>query len=82
MRSYQEIMSSVKIANDSVEWWQERLRRKEQHLCKIFHGAAPETGFERCLADYQHLAKRVEFEDRNITKLQKEIDNYGAEEEF
>ena len=82
MKSYQEIMSAAKVANDSAIWWQKKLIKKEQHLSKIFHGAASEKHFEKCLIDYQYLAKRVEFEERNITELQKEIDNYGAEEEF
>jgi len=84
VKSYQEIVEAAKIANDSARWWQEKLKRKEQHLCKIFHGAArsSEAIFEKCLIDYQYLAKRVELEEKNITKIQKEIDNYGTQEEL
>ena len=81
MKSYQEIMDAAEVANDSVRWWQKKLIKKELELFKVFRGGRA-TDFEKCLADYEYLAQRADFEDRNITKLQKEIDNYGAEEEF
>tara|TARA_Y100001963_G_scaffold147531_1_gene224009 strand:+ start:2715 stop:2966 length:252 start_codon:yes stop_codon:yes gene_type:complete len=80
-KSQDEIWAAIEIADNSVKWWQDKLQEKEQELLESFYSGRT-SDFKKHLDEYQNLSQRAEFEDRNITKIEKEIDNYGTEEGF